>query len=861
MRPSSSARIAGFAAVTILAATFTIPTANAAGNPPEYTWGNPSTVATSASSLEVVASDSTGALAVTAALRQTSSGKVINVYYARGDGAWTLDTTIATTVGSDPGRPDIATDGRGWALTWQRPNISGKYDTLVALKSVAGSTAVVIPTIESSWPSLLPAQPSIDGVENLSDFGGLRYSLAMIEARDIVTDSHVVTRDFRDEHWANTVHHDRNDETGTAIVSDPLIKASTNGVSAVGFELATNGSATLQVITRSATDQGFAWSRPIAAGSGLANATVSGPWDLDVADRAASFVDTAWTRRIGDASTMVYARTTTFFGSVLRLAGAASGSAITDLQVSSSKTTNSAVTWVEQADSSLTEPQRYKIRSLAINAATGAIRLADLESGDVLGLPQMSTDMGSEGDLWVAVQRRGSDFRTRVGVLHSINVVTDAVWADKTVTSVSPDESVRALGVAMLATSDPTVQPRVLWNDLASSSTTYRIRSNQREVVPQIPPDPPTSVVATPEDSSATVTWTAPADPGSDPITGYTATANPGGRTCQTAGTLTCTVAGLTNGTAYTFTVIATNRQGNSDPSAPSAPVTPTADARVPDAPTDVAAVGLDAGASVSWIAPADSGSSPITGYTATANPGGRTCQSAGALTCTVDGLTNGTAYTFTVTAVNAAGASAESVPSNPATPSAQAVPPSPPREVTATAGDAEATVTWTPPADAGSSPITGYRVISIPAGTVCDTDASTLECRLRGLSNSTEYTFAVTALSAVGASTAAMSNPVTPTAAPVVRPTAPESVTVKAKKKGKVVIRWTASPSPNISGYILGIKKGTGAWKKKDVGDVLTKTYKKVKAGKKACYRVAAVNDAGTKSVWTAKTCVVAKP
>ena len=50
-------------------------------------------------------------------------------------------------------------------------------------------------------------------------------------------------------------------------------------------------------------------------------------------------------------------------------------------------------------------------------------------------------------------------------------------------------------------------------------------------------------------------------------LTGYLVTASPGGATCTTTGALTCTVTGLTNGTAYTFTVQATNASGNGAPS------------------------------------------------------------------------------------------------------------------------------------------------------------------------------------------------------------------------------------------------------------------------------------------------------
>jgi hypothetical protein len=122
-----------------------------------------------------------------------------------------------------------------------------------------------------------------------------------------------------------------------------------------------------------------------------------------------------------------------------------------------------------------------------------------------------------------------------------------------------------------------------------------------------------------------------------------------------------CVVTGLANGTAYTFTVTATNGLGVSPASDPSNVATPIAGA--PDEPTGVTAAyaGL-ASAALSWTAAFDNGS-PITGYVATASPGGLTCVSAGALSCTVSGLTSGN-YTFTVAATNARGTSAPSIAS-----------------------------------------------------------------------------------------------------------------------------------------------------------------------------------------------------
>ena len=92
---------------------------------------------------------------------------------------------------------------------------------------------------------------------------------------------------------------------------------------------------------------------------------------------------------------------------------------------------------------------------------------------------------------------------------------------------------------------------------------------------PKTPPSQPTAAHATAGNQQADVSWTAPSDDGGAAITGYTVTSSPGGHTCTTA-TLTCTVTGLNNFTAYTFTVTATNAASlTSSPSSPSNSVTP----------------------------------------------------------------------------------------------------------------------------------------------------------------------------------------------------------------------------------------------------------------------------------------------
>ena len=178
-------------------------------------------------------------------------------------------------------------------------------------------------------------------------------------------------------------------------------------------------------------------------------------------------------------------------------------------------------------------------------------------------------------------------------------------------------------------------------------------------------PEAPTSPVATAGNAQASIAFTAPASNGGSAITGYTVTSSPGGLTA-TGTSSPLVVTGLTNGTAYTFTVVATNAAGNSVASSASAAVTPFT---VPGAPTSPVATAGNAQASIAFTAPASNGGSAITGYTVTSSPGGLTATGTSS-PLVVTGLTNGTAYTFTVVATNAAGNSVASAAAAAVTPS-----------------------------------------------------------------------------------------------------------------------------------------------------------------------------------------------
>ena len=387
----------------------------------------------------------------------------------------------------------------------------------------------------------------------------------------------------------------------------------------------------------------------------------------------------------------------------------------------------------------------------------------------------------------------------------------------------------------------------------AGSSAASVPSSFKPSAVPSAPTGPSGTSYAS---GQSVISWTVVANTvagnGGDAVIDYTATTNDG-KTCTATGAsaTSCTLTGLTNGTAYTVTVKARNNSGSSVASGVSASFKPST---VPSAPTGASGTsGANAQSVISWTAVpvGNNGGDPVIDYTATSSPGGLTCTATGAsaTSCTLTGLTNGTAYTVTVRARNNSGSSTASAASASFSPSTV---PGAPGTPLCVAGYQAVTVGWTAPASNGGSAVTDYVVEYSTDGsawtTFADGVSTALSTTVTGLSNGTAYLFRVAAVNARGTGN---SSSVSSAATPLAVPDVPTNVT-GTPGVGQVSLSWSAPASDGgsaITDYVVQYSTDRSAWTTFADGTStsLSATVTGLTNGTAYYFRAAAVNVTGT--------------
>ncbi|MFC8731938.1 Ig-like domain-containing protein [Luteimicrobium sp. NPDC057192] len=262
-------------------------------------------------------------------------------------------------------------------------------------------------------------------------------------------------------------------------------------------------------------------------------------------------------------------------------------------------------------------------------------------------------------------------------------------------------------------------------------------------------PDAPAKPeIGTIESHQVTLSWSPPNNNGAD-ITSYTVTPSSGAP--QKCVTTTCTITGLTNDQDYTFTVVATNAAGDSEPSPASDTARPDERPDAPDAPT------LEFGdgeLTVTWTNRTYTDRSAIEKVNLQISPaapdGSTQLPSITGTTTVWKGLKNGVAYKVQVQAVNGAPEPSDwgawSATETPAGKPAAPAKPSVARKSLGTTSQMQ--VTWVAPVDNGGA-LTGYDVQALQNGSVVTTvtaSGSATSATVDVGADTTDYTFRVRA-------------------------------------------------------------------------------------------------------------------
>ena len=325
-------------------------------------------------------------------------------------------------------------------------------------------------------------------------------------------------------------------------------------------------------------------------------------------------------------------------------------------------------------------------------------------------------------------------------------------------------------------------------------------------VTPLGVPAAPTSLVATPGNGGASISFTAGSNNGSA-ISNYQYSVD-GGEWIAISPAVTASpvaVTGLANGATYAIRLRAINNVGDGLGAA-SNPVSVTP-LSVPSAPTSLVATPGNRSATIAFTAGSDNGS-VITNYQYSLNSGSWIALSPAGSTSpiTISGLTNGSVYSVRLRAINGAGDGLGAV-SEPVTVTPAGVP-SAPTSLVATPGNGSATIAFTAGSDNGSA-ITNYEY-SLDSGSwiaLSPTD-STSPITISGLTADISYSIRLRATNSAGSGLGVASAAVRVT--PVGVPKAPRSLRA-TPSNGGASISFTAGSNNGsaISNYQYSVDGG----------------------------------------------------
>ncbi len=489
------------------------------------------------------------------------------------------------------------------------------------------------------------------------------------------------------------------------------------------------------------------------------------------------------------------------------------------------------------AHSGLTNGQTYYYQVAAVNSAGEGPRTATASATPhtVPSAPAIISATGGTGNVtltWTAPASDGGSALTKYSVYRGTSSGSETFLRDAGQSLTVIDNTVSA---------GTTYYYRVtVWNSQGESP-----RSNGASATTFGAPTPPTALTCTAGDSLISLHWDAPGSDGGSSVLAYRVFfgSSPGVYSAnQTVSSNSFLHGSLTNGVRYFYAVAAINSVGQGPLSAESSAVPMTN----PTAPQSLLATAGVRQIYLSWQPPLVNGGSNVTGYKLYRGPTATSHSLIAVLgperEFTDTGLLNGTTYHYSVSAINSQGESLRSLESSARTNSVPTVP----TGLSVTAGNSQATLSWSAPSDNGGSAIGSYGIYrsTVQGSYVLVANTASLIYTDPGLTNGQRYYYAVSAVNPVGEGPRTVQLSVLPASIP----SEPQWLMATPGVKS-ITLSWTA-PTTDGGSPLLGyhILRGNAPGSETQYADVGTTSFadSSLDDGETHYYEVIAYNAIG---------------